>query len=161
MKHRSRLAWLGALALILALPPVASSVVGDLGAASQSSERRQNGRLDRHGLRLSKHGRQITRLKAAEYGVARGLITTASGSVYLMTLTTPKIPTDGNQAMASGSVPFASAGGEQLTLRGVVRSNRPSGTGRAAGMLTVVCAPMGTGTCAGGTVGAGETVCKI
>ena len=55
MKNRSRLAWLGALALILVVPPVASSVAGDLGAASKSSEQKQNQRLDRHTRRLNKH----------------------------------------------------------------------------------------------------------
>src|SRR4051812_168505 len=69
MKSRSRLVWLGALAIILAVPPIASSLDG-------SSEQRQNARLDRHAKRLSAHGRQLRRLSRVDVGVARGYMIT-------------------------------------------------------------------------------------
>jgi hypothetical protein len=164
MENRRRLVWLGALALILAVPPVASSVVGDLGTASVQSEQRQNQRLDRHTKRLNRHGTQLKRLGRAEYGVAR-VITTASGSVFYRTLTTSAIPSGGNQAMTSATLPFNSKGGEVLRLRGVVRSSIHRGSEgpspRAAGVLWVVCAPIGTDSCDGGSVSAGQTVCAL
>jgi hypothetical protein len=174
MKNRSRLAWLGALGLILAVPPVASSVVGDLGAASSTSEHTQNNRLDRHSARLSKHGRDIRRLNAEEYGVARlwqhpGRDGAENTAVWM--LTTPNILTaacavsscnEYGQSVRLGVVlPLESTGGEELTLRGVTRSSKPGGTAKAAGVMEVVCAPIGKSTCAGGTVSAGEAVCQI
>jgi hypothetical protein len=170
MQNRSRLAWLGALGLILAVPPVASSVVGDLGAASQKSEQRQNKRLDRQSQRLSKHGRQIKRLRAMEYGVARLYQHPGRGGAAdsaVSTLVTPggacvSACNEYGQALrASAVVPFESVGNEALTLRGAIRSSKPGGTGKAGGVVQVVCAPMDKSTCAGGTVSAGETVCKI
>ena len=156
MKHRSRLAWLGALALILAVPPVASSVAGGLGSASVSSEQKQNKRLDRHAKLLGKHGRQIKRLTATSYGVARLFADDKSR----LLVTSPKLPALPNHAMASATVTFNSQGGEFLELRGAIRARKPGGTGGAAAALQVVCAPMGGATCAEGTVGAGETVCS-
>ena len=154
MKQRSRLAWLGALALILAVPPVASSV-GDLGSASVSSERKQNQRLDRHSKLLGKHGRQIKRLRAVSYGVARLFADDKSR----LLLTTPKLPAPPNHAMTSATVLFNSKGGEVLRLRGAIRSRKPAGTGGAAAALQVVCAPMGGATCAEGSLDAGVVVC--
>ena len=159
MKSRSRLVWLGALALILAVPPLASGVVGDLGAASEESEQKQNDRLDRHSQRLSNHGRQ---LRGVEYGVSR-VYNTGTG---VLTLTTPDIPDrGGNQATASLSLPYTPAEDATLTLRGAIRSGERRngvfiGGGGGAGVLTAICAPVGSNSCGGG-VSAGETACAI
>jgi hypothetical protein len=152
MKYRSKLAWLGALALILAVPPVASSVVGGLGSASVDSEQKQNQRLDRQSAKLSKQGKQLRRLRARDYGVVRGYFpvdTDRMEAIKGSTLVTGEIPDDGiTRAMASNTVPFDSQGGEELTLRGAIIG---------------VCAPMGGDTCGTGaeTASAGETVCAI
>ena len=174
MKHRSKLAWLGALALILAVPPVASSVVDGFGSASEKSEQKQNGRLDRQSAKLSKHGKQLRRLRARDYGVVRGYFpvdTDRMEAIKGSTLVTGDIPDDGTtRAMASDTVPFDSKGGEELTLRGAILSSRVKGNaavfiggGAATGALIAVCAPMGGDTCGTGAekAGAGETVCAV
>jgi hypothetical protein len=164
MKNRSRLAWLGALALILAVPPVASSVVGDVGSASKDSERKQNQRLDRHTQRINKHSRQIKSLRRADYGEAFMTFPSEGGveRPEHLHLTTGRLPTDGEQAVTSGSWPLVSEGGEKVGIRGAIFSNRQiAGGGKGAAIGAIVCAPTGGSTCANGSVSAGETVCSI
>jgi hypothetical protein len=171
MKSRIRLIWLGALALILAVPPLASSDVRDVFFAKKVN---QNKRLDRLSAGLSKHGKQLRRLRARDYGVVRGYFPVDSGRMEAIkgsTLVTGDIPDDGTtRAMASNTVPFDSQGGEELTLRGAILSSRAKGNavvfiggGAATGALIAVCAPMGGDTCGTGaeTASAGETVCAI
>jgi hypothetical protein len=171
MKHRSKLAWLGALALILAVPPVASS---DLTEVFFVKEVKQNKRLNRHSAKLSKHSKQLRRLRARDYGVVRGYFpvdTDRMEAIKGSTLVSGEIPDDGTtRAMASNMVPFDSQGGEELTLRGTILSSRAKGNavvfiggGAATGALIAVCAPMGGDTCGTGpeTASAGETVCAI
>jgi hypothetical protein len=67
-----------------------------------------------------------------------------------------------------GTLAFQVVRGESdqgVTVRGAIRSALAGKKGAAIGAggagLYGVCAPVGAGTCAGGTVSAGETVCSI
>jgi hypothetical protein len=170
MQLRRGLTWFGALALLLVVPPVASSVVDDLGTASVRSERKQNTRLDRQSQRLGEHGRQLRRLQALDYGVARGYMITDADRMEAIkgaTLVTSAIPRDGT-TRAMGTLAFQVVRGESdqgVTVRGAIRSALAGKKGAAIGAggagLYGVCAPVGGSTCAGGTVSAGETVCSI
>jgi hypothetical protein len=169
MQLRRGLTWFGALALLLVVPPVASSVVDDLGTASVRSERKQNTRLDRQSQRLGEHGRQLRRLQALDYGVARGYMITDADRMEAIkgaTLVTSAIPHDRTTpAMASVTFPVVRGEGDEgVTVRGAIRSalvggKKGAAIGAGGAGLYGVCAPAGGSTCAGGTISAGETVC--
>ncbi|HKP91654.1 MAG TPA: hypothetical protein VJT75_16930 [Thermoleophilaceae bacterium] len=166
MKSRSGLVWLGALALILVVPPIAGSVVGS-GDSTQTVDQRQNARLDRHSQRLKQHGAQLRRLRRVDVGVARGYILTDGERMEAIkgatVVTSPLSRTAGAPTM--GGLTFQVVAGphdEGVRVRGAIRSSiAGGGKGAAIGALFVVCAPMGEGTCAGGSVSAGETVCAL
>jgi hypothetical protein len=165
MQLRRGLTWFGALALLLVVPPVASSVVGDLGKSSVKSERKQNARLDNQARKISDHGRQLRRLQAVDYGVARGYMATDTDRLEAIkgaTLVTSAIPQDGTRAMASRSFTVNRAEGDQgVTVRGAIAGSRKGAIGAGGAGLYGVCAPVGGDTCGGGSIHAGETVCAV
>jgi hypothetical protein len=165
MKSRSRLVWLAALALILAVPPIASSVGG-------SSEQKQNARLDRHSKRLGQHGRQLRRLSRVDVGVARGYMLTDQERMEAIkgatVVSSPLSQTARVPAMGTLTFPILAGPHDRgVRVRGAMRSSALAGGKKGAAIgaggagLYIVCAPMGGSTCAGGTVSAGETVCSI
>jgi hypothetical protein len=171
MQLRRGLTWFGALALLLVVPPVASSVVDDLGTASVKSERKQNARLDHQSHRLSGLGKQLRRLQVADYGLARAYMITDADRMEAIrgaTLVTSPIPQNGvTPAMATLTFPVVRGESDQgVTVRGaiagaLVGGKKGAAIGAGGAGLYAVCAPLGGDTCAGGTVSAGETVCEI
>jgi hypothetical protein len=166
MQLRRGLTWFGALALLLVVPPVASSVVDDLGKSSVRSERKQNARLDNQARKLADHGRQLRRLQAVDYGAARGYMITDADRMEAIkgaALVTSAIPLDGKtRAMASRTFTVNRAEGDQgVTVRGAIAGTRKGAIGAGGAGLYAVCAPLGGDTCDGGSIKAGETVCSI
>jgi hypothetical protein len=172
MPLRRGLIWVVALALLVAVTPVASSVADDVGKAVLSTvDKKQNKRLDKQARKLKQHSAQLKALQAADYGVARGYMATDTDRLEAIkgsVLVTSAIPQDGKtRAMASRTFTVDRAEGD-VGVR-IIGAIAGGGKGAAIGAAIgaggagtyAVCAPAEGDTCAGGSVAAGETVCSI